>query len=64
MAITIFVLLFFILSKGARNVLELSFDKAAWISAIVAAGCAVLTAVFGFPLIRRHVKQIEKDPAK
>eukprot|EP00877_Chromochloris_zofingiensis_P005747 jgi/Chrzof1/15173/Cz09g30090.t1 len=62
-AITIFVLLFFILSKGARNVLELSFDKAAWISAIVAAGCAVLTAVFGFPLIRRHVKQIEKDPA-
>lgn len=60
-AFTIFVLLFFILNKGARNVVDLSFEKAAWVAAICAGGCALVTALAGYPLIGRRVKQIEKN---
>lgn len=55
-AITTFINIFFVFTKGAAKSLGADFSagKAAWISAVCAAGLAVLTAVVAIPLLRRR----------
>jgi hypothetical protein len=48
---------FFIITKGARNVVSLSWEQGAWIAAAVAGGCAVLAAAVGMPLLRRSIRK-------
>jgi hypothetical protein len=54
-------------TRGALRSLgdEWSVDKAAWVSALIAAGTAVLTAVVILPLIRwRMAKQDAEEAEK
>lgn len=61
-ALTIFVNLLFVLMKGAGS--QLNWDKegkkASWVSAIVAAGCAVLTIPVVFLLKRRLANRLAR----
>jgi len=64
--ITVFISLFFVLYKGAGK--ELDWDdaghKAAWVSAIVAGGAALLTIPVVFWLKRRMGKRFEREAAE
>lgn len=53
--VTIWVNLFFILTKGARNLVSIPEAKGAWIAAAAAAGCAVLSCFALFPLMKKFV---------
>jgi hypothetical protein len=58
---TVFINIFFILTKGAKNIVSIEAEKAAWISVLVAAGCAVLAAGVGFPLMRKKLAALSED---
>ena len=57
--VTIFVNLFFILTKGAKNLVSIPYEKGAWISAVAGAGAAVLSCLALFPIINRMVKDVD-----
>ncbi len=59
--ITVFINIFFILTKGAKNLVSIESDKGAWISAIAGVGCAVIAAVIGFPLMRKKLAAMKED---
>lgn len=50
--ITIFVNVFFVLYKGAKNELKWEVEKSAYISAIIAGGCGFLSLVIGVPFLK------------
>jgi solute carrier family 20 (sodium-dependent phosphate transporter) len=57
--VTIFINLFFILTKGAKNLVSISYDTAAWISAVAGVGAAVLASLILFPIISRNLKKMD-----
>ncbi|GIL86085.1 hypothetical protein Vretimale_13891 [Volvox reticuliferus] len=58
--LTVFINVYFVLFKGADMRIKWSSNKCAWVSACAAAGCTVLTIIFGMPLVRHYVyKDIE-----
>ncbi|GBF99738.1 sodium phosphate symporter [Raphidocelis subcapitata] len=62
--VTIWVNVFFIITKGARNITEMSWQQGAWVAAAIAGGCTVLSAVIGVPLLRRNMRiEEERDAA-
>lgn len=54
--ITTFINVFFVFTKGAAKTLGAEFTQkeSAWISAVIAGGCGVLTAAVVVPLLRRR----------
>jgi len=68
---TVMIDIYFVFTKGAKKSFapddDWSDSKAAWISACVAAGCAVLASIIGIPFlrwrIRRKVEQRDTDNA-
>uniref|UniRef100_A0A383WA46 Phosphate transporter n=1 Tax=Tetradesmus obliquus TaxID=3088 RepID=A0A383WA46_TETOB len=54
--ITMFVNLFFILYKGAKNIAKIEIGTALWASAAAGGGAAVLGAAIGVPLLFRQLK--------
>ncbi|GBF97831.1 sodium phosphate symporter [Raphidocelis subcapitata] len=61
---TIWVNVFFIITKGARNISQMSWQQGAWVAALVAGGCAVLSALIGVPLLRRKTQSGEAAAAE
>ncbi|KAI8476390.1 MAG: phosphate transporter [Monoraphidium minutum] len=65
--LTIFINLFFILTKGAKNLVSIPYEMGAWVAAVAGAGCAVIACLILFPLINRFVNKAEsgaKDAEK
>jgi sodium-dependent phosphate transporter len=58
--VTIYINLFFILTKGAKNIVSISYEKAAWICAIAGAGSAVVVALVGFPFLNKKIKEYDE----
>ncbi|KAF8059159.1 PHO89 [Scenedesmus sp. PABB004] len=54
--ITLFVNMFFILYKGAKNIVKLDITTAIWASVVAGAGAALLGAAIGVPLLFRQLK--------
>ncbi|GFR48394.1 hypothetical protein Agub_g10288 [Astrephomene gubernaculifera] len=55
--ITVFINVFFVIFKGAKNVAHWESNKAAWVAACVAAGCFALACFPGIWVLRRQVKK-------
>ena len=60
-ALTLFINIYFVFTKGAKKMLvssskDWSDGKAAWISAVIAAVAALLTALVVVPLLHRRIK--------
>ncbi|EFJ51229.1 hypothetical protein VOLCADRAFT_79831 [Volvox carteri f. nagariensis] len=55
--ITVFINVFFVIFKGAKNVAHWESNKAAWVAACIAAACMLLAAFPGIPLLRWAVKR-------
>eukprot|EP00878_Enallax_costatus_P033281 GHUV01036692.1.p1 GENE.GHUV01036692.1~~GHUV01036692.1.p1 ORF type:complete len:538 (+),score=156.99 GHUV01036692.1:799-2412(+) len=55
MIITVWVNLFFILTKGVRAVVEIEINTAAWISAAAAVGSAAIGSAILMPLMKRRL---------
>ncbi|KXZ41101.1 hypothetical protein GPECTOR_797g20 [Gonium pectorale] len=54
-AVTVFINVFFVIYKGAKNVAHWASDKAAWVAAVIAAGCFLLSIFPGIWLLRKAV---------
>ena len=54
--ITVFINVFFVFTKGAAKTLGADFTQntSAWLSAAIAGGCGLFTAVVVVPLLRRR----------
>lgn len=59
--LTIFINLFFILTKGAKNLVSIPEAKGAWISAVAGAGAAVLASLALFPIIGKRLKALDQQ---
>ncbi|GLC55696.1 hypothetical protein PLESTB_001015700 [Pleodorina starrii] len=55
--ITVFINVFFVIYKGAKNVAHWESNKAAWVAAVVSGGCMLLAAFPGIWLLRWAVKR-------
>lgn len=55
--VTIWVNVFFIITKGAKNISSMSWQQGAWVSAIVAGICGALALVIGVPMLRRTTQR-------
>lgn len=53
--ITVWVNLFFILTKGVRAVVEIEVDKAAWLSAVSAVGAALIGSAILLPYMKKRL---------
>lgn len=58
--ITVFINVFFVLFKGAKNELHWTQDKAAWVAGAVAGGCLILAVFLGVPILKW---QLARDAA-
>lgn len=63
--VTIWVNLFFILTKGVRSVATIDINTSAWIAAVAAAGCALVGSAILWPIMRRSLRKFDEanDPA-
>ncbi|KAJ9508203.1 hypothetical protein QJQ45_021537 [Haematococcus lacustris] len=63
--ITVYICVFFVFTRGIKKTLAKDGDwndaKSAWVSAVVAAGCAVLTAVVVLPILKARAKRLFKE---
>jgi hypothetical protein len=59
--VTVFVNIFFILTKGAKNIVSIEFDKGAWISCLVGLGVAAIASVIGFPIIKKKLAELQEQ---
>jgi hypothetical protein len=57
--LTIWANLYFILTRGLRNVLTFPLDRAAWVVTIVAVSCSALAAVIGFPFFSKKLREMD-----
>lgn len=55
----VYINVFFVLYKGAKNELHWDDKKAGWVSAVVSAGCMAAAIPAVWFLKRRHEKQLE-----
>jgi hypothetical protein len=60
--VTIFINIFFIITKGAKNLVSIPVEKGAWIAAIAGAAAAVVSSLILFPIIRKRVKSLDEAP--
>lgn len=61
----VFIMVFFVLYKGAQKSYDFDVLFCLWISAVVAAGCAVFTVAVLLPILRRRVKKwVEEEQTK
>ncbi|WIA17922.1 hypothetical protein OEZ85_009416 [Tetradesmus obliquus] len=58
--VTIWVNLFFILTKGVRNTVSIELDTAAWIAAVAAVGAAIVGSALLWPVMRRNVRRYDE----
>lgn len=58
--ITVFINLFFILTKGVKATVKIPYTTGAWISAVVAAGVAAIACLF-FPFLRRAAARVDAE---
>jgi sodium-dependent phosphate transporter len=58
--VTIFINLFFILTKGAKNLVSIPEATGAWIAAVAGAGAAVLASLVLFPMITKMLKKADE----
>uniref|UniRef100_A0A383W377 Phosphate transporter n=1 Tax=Tetradesmus obliquus TaxID=3088 RepID=A0A383W377_TETOB len=58
--VTIWVNLFFILTKGVRNTTVIELDTAAWIAAVAAVGAAIVGSALLWPVMRRNVRRYDE----
>lgn len=59
--VTIFINLFFILTKGVKNTVSIPYPKGAWISAVAGVGVAVLACIVGFPFLRKKAAEVDEQ---
>lgn len=59
--VTIWVNLFFILTKGIKATVKIEYDKGAWIAAIAAVGVALLASIVGFPFLRKAAQKVDEE---
>eukprot|EP00775_Hariotina_reticulata_P003090 gene3090-3369_t len=57
--ITIWINLFFILTKGVRGIATIEVNTAAWIAAVAAVGCAVVGSALLWPVMRRQLRKYD-----
>jgi len=57
--VTIWVNLFFVLTKGVKSTIVIPYAMGAWIAAVAAVGVAVLGAVIGFPYLRKKAAEVD-----
>jgi uncharacterized membrane protein len=62
--LTVWANLFFMLTKGVRAIVTIEFATGAWVTTVVAMACAVLSAVIGFPFIKRKLAQSAEPDGK
>lgn len=68
--ITVFINIFFVFTKGAAKTLgnNWSAGKAAWVSALIGLGCALIAGLVVVPLLKRksrkHIENIEARAAE
>eukprot|EP00882_Tetradesmus_deserticola_P017252 GHRQ01018475.1.p2 GENE.GHRQ01018475.1~~GHRQ01018475.1.p2 ORF type:complete len:219 (+),score=51.75 GHRQ01018475.1:3-659(+) len=58
--VTIWVNLFFILTKGVRGIATIELPTAAWIAAVAAVGSAIVGTAILWPVMRRKVKKYDE----
>ncbi|KAG2495910.1 hypothetical protein HYH03_006147 [Edaphochlamys debaryana] len=54
-AVTVFINVFFVIYKGAKNVAGWSSDKAAWVAGVIAGGCFLVACFPGIWILRKVV---------
>jgi sodium-dependent phosphate transporter len=59
--ITIWVNLFFILTKGVKATVKIDYDMGAWIAAVAAVGVALIGSIIGFPFLRKAARQVDEE---
>ena len=59
--ITIWVNLFFILTKGVKAAVKIDYGTGAWIAAVVAVGVAGLASIIGFPFLRKAAQKVDEE---
>jgi sodium-dependent phosphate transporter len=59
--VTIFINLFFVLTKGVKNMVNIPYPMGAWISAVAGVGVAVLASVVGFPILRKKAQEVDDE---
>lgn len=57
--LTFFINIFFILTKGAKNIVTMPWGKGAWISALVGVGAALVSMAIGWPILRKKVMEFD-----
>ncbi|KAF6263080.1 phosphate transporter [Scenedesmus sp. NREL 46B-D3] len=57
--VTIWVNLFFILTKGVRGIATIELADAAWIAAVAAVGCAIVGSALLWPVMKRKVRNYD-----
>ena len=59
--ITIWVNLFFILTKGVKATITIDYGMGAWIAAVAAVGVAILASIVGFPFLRKAAQKVDEQ---
>ncbi|GFH27892.1 phosphate transporter [Haematococcus lacustris] len=63
--LTVYICVFFVFTRGIKKTLAKDGDwddaKSAWVTAIIAAGCGVLTAVVVLPILKSRANRLFKD---
>jgi len=59
--ITVWVNLFFILTKGVKATITIDYGMGAWIAAVAAVGVAILASIVGFPFLRKAAQKVDEQ---
>jgi sodium-dependent phosphate transporter len=59
--VTIFINLFFVLTKGVKNMVTIPYPMGAWIAAVAGVGVALLSIVVGFPFLRKKAQEVDEQ---
>ena len=61
--VTVWVNVFFIITKGAKNIVSYSWSQGAWVAAIVAACFAAVGSLALIPLMKKNLKDFDNQSA-
>ena len=59
--ITVWINVFFIITKGAKNIVSFSWTKGAWVAAIVAAIFAAVGSLALIPLVKKYLRDYDNE---